>query len=119
MYPQAWAGMLAPSAMARRALSSRDSAYHNERLFSGDDGLGQRSIRRIVREVFFAGKKSKKRAPLQSHVITNCAAQHGITRFERIEDGTLGDWRGHIQRDLAAHMGKTAKVCWQNDANHS
>ena len=100
-------------------LSSRDGAYHDERFFAGNDRFGQRSIGRIVREVFSTGKKSQKSTPLQSHVIADRAPQHGITGLKSIKYRALSDRCRHIQSEFTANVGEISKVCRQNDANHS
>ena len=102
-----------------RGLSSGDRADHDEWFFSGNDGFGQGSVRRVVGEVFFAGKKAQKRPSLQSYMITNRAPQHWVLRFESIEHRSLRDRSGNIESYLAPDVGEIAKMRWQNDANHS
>jgi hypothetical protein len=102
--------MLPPS-ITGRELSPGNCADHDERLFSGNDRVGQGSVRRIVRQVFFAGKKTQECPPLQSYMIADCAPQHGIARFKHIKYRSLRDRRWHIESDFTANMGEVSKVC--------
>ena len=72
-----------------------------------------------MREVFFAGKETQKRPSLQSYMITDCASEHWVVRFECVEHRLLRDRSGNVQSDFTANMGEVSKVCRQNDANHS
>ena len=46
---------------------------------------GRGLIRRVMRQVFFAGEEAQERAALVRHVIADGAAQHGIACFQRVE----------------------------------
>ena len=55
-------------------------------------------------EVLFAGEEAQKRPALQRIVIADCAAQHGIAGFERIEHRALRNWALDFERDLIADV---------------
>ena len=62
------------SSARNSSLPSGNSPNDQQRLFAGSDNLWQRRVRRFVRQVFFVGKKTKKRAALQSPVVPNRSA---------------------------------------------
>src|ERR1700746_3074460 len=70
----------------RKLLTAGDCAQHNQRLFSGDDGVGEGGVRRVVREVLLAGEEAQEGAALQRNVVANGPAQHRIAGFEFVED---------------------------------
>jgi len=71
-----------------------------------------------VGEIFLAGKKSKKRAALQSTVIADSPAQHRITGLKRIQNRAHCDRRRHFECDFGTDVCKSAKMGWKNDSNH-
>src|SRR5581483_2919660 len=70
----------------------------------GGDGVGERSIRRFVREVLLARKESDKRAALLCDVIAKRAAQHRIGSLQGIEHRTLRHRAGNLHGDLALNL---------------
>ena len=69
-----------------------------------------------MREILFAGEESQKRAPLLGGVIANGSAQHGVTRLKRIENGTLGNRSGDVERYLSINVCERAQVRWDFDS---
>ena len=69
-------------------------------------------------QIFFAGKKSQEGTALLRDVIADCAAQHGISDFERIED------RAHRHRaldrelDIATNLRQGSKMGREYDSDH-
>src|SRR5262249_8900829 len=63
---------------ATGCLASRDRGQHDEWFFPRCNRLGQRCIRRFVREVFLTGEETQERAPLQRAVIADLTTPHSI-----------------------------------------
>lgn len=102
----------------KRRLPAGDRSQHNERLLTLDDGIGQRSVRGLVSQVFFACEEPEKRSPLQRVVVANSAAQHGISSLQRIKHTTLRDRGNHVERDLGSYMSKRAQMLRNYNTNH-
>src|SRR5437879_5180920 len=79
-------------------LSSGDCAHDKEWLVALHDRVGQGSVGRFVGNVFAAGEEADERATLERVVFANCAAQHGVFRFERVEN------RFHSRRSIKIEM---------------
>src|SRR5437870_8507110 len=67
-------------------LSSCDGAHDEKRLVAFGNRVGQGSIERFVGDVFTAGEESHEWSTLERVVFTNCAAQHRVFRFNRLEN---------------------------------
>src|SRR5215469_14056530 len=65
-----------------------DGAEDDKGLLARRDGIGQRSVGGVMREVLLAGEEAQESATLQRAVVANGPAQHGILGLERIEDRT-------------------------------
>ncbi len=63
-----------------------------------------------MREVFGAGEKPQKGSALLSSMVANCPAQHGVTRFQCIEYGTLCNRPLDVESYLSIHVGQRAQV---------
>ena len=110
-----------PSTSASKLRWPRDDRK-NQKLAAGDgaddeEGFGagrhfrrKQGVGRLVREIFGTGKKAQERAPLQRIVIADCAAEHGIARFEFIKHRPHCGWNGEFERDLAVHMSQRAEM---------
>ena len=81
--------------------------------------MGQRLIRRIVGEIFFAGKKAQKGTALKAIVITDGSPQHGIPHLERIQHGTLCDWAFDFKYYFGFRMRQRAEMEGEDDADHT
>jgi len=57
----------------------------DERLLTRHNGVGERSVGRVVVEVFFAGSFTIKEASVLRVMVADGPAQHGIAGFERVE----------------------------------
>ena len=96
--------------MARRlttdepALPSSNSSNHEERFLPGRDGVGQRRIGRLVRQIFLAGEETQKRPALSRDVIANRPAQHRIAGLKRVEHRALRDRTFDFELHLAADV---------------
>lgn len=101
-----------------RTLPAGDRA-HDEEGFAAIDDLGrQRGVGRVAREVAAAGKEAEVRAAALRGVITRGTAEHGVGRFERIEEAALRGRAVDLQFDLALDAREHAQGCRQHDANH-
>jgi len=94
-----------------------DRTQNQQRLISRCHRVGQRFVRRFQRPVFFAGKEAQKRAPLARRVIANGSAQHGVTRFERVQNRTNGDRRGNFKQHIAFDVRQVAQMIRQPDTH--
>jgi hypothetical protein len=101
-----------------RKLAAGDGAYDQEGLGACGYFGGKRRVRGFVREIFGAGEEAQEGAPLQRVVIANRAAEHGIARFELIENGPQRGWNGEFESDLAVYMSQCAEMRGEYDANH-
>jgi hypothetical protein len=99
-------------------LTAGDGADDKEGFLSGGDSLRQRGIRRFMGEVSLAGEESDKRPALLSTVIADRPAQHGITRLQRVEDGTLCHRSGDLELYLLVDAGQRTQVKWNDDSDH-
>jgi hypothetical protein len=70
-------------------LPSNYCANHKEWLAPISNRFWQEGVRRLERLIFFAREKPHERPALVGDVIPDCAAEHWIIDFQRIEDGTL------------------------------
>ena len=99
-------------------LSAGDSADDQERLFALHDCFGKGCIRRLVRQIFLAGKEAQERPALLRIMIADSAAQHGILRLESVEDRAQRHWALDFELYLAANLGQRAQVLREFDPDH-
>ena len=66
-------------------LAASDGADDNKGLHSRRDRVGQRRIRRLMRQILLAGEEAQERAPLLRNMIADGAAQHRVAGLERVE----------------------------------
>src|SRR5690242_10800346 len=84
-----------------KLLPSGDGTEHDKGLLARRDGIGQRSIGGVMREVLLAGEEAQKGAALQCAVVANGPAQHRILCLKRIEDGADRHRTMHLELHLA------------------
>src|SRR5258707_14342462 len=77
-----------------------DGPHQQERLRPRRDGVGQRGVRRFMRQILSTGEEPHKRTALVRDVLANRPAQHRIAGLERVEDRAL---RG-LALDLELHL---------------
>ncbi len=99
-------------------LAAGDGADDDQGLGSGGDCGRERGVGGFEGEIFFAGEEAQERAALVSGVIADGAAEHGIVRFEGVEDGALGDWGRDFEREFCADVGQGAEVLGEDKADH-
>ena len=71
-----------------------------------------------MRDVFVAGEESQERSPLLRAMLANCAAEHGVTGFERVENRPLRRFVLDSKFDFAVDAGERSQMERQDDANH-
>src|SRR5580693_1177255 len=81
--------------------TTRNCAKNQRRLSTRCHRVGQWLVWRFERPIFRANKKAQKRAALAGFIFANRSAQHGIARFERIENRPQRGWRLHFEQDIA------------------
>jgi len=100
------------------ALSAGDGPDHNKRFFAGGDRFGEHRIGGLMRYIIFASEKTQECASLESIVLANRAAQHGVACFQRIQHAALRNRRGHFEFYFARCMRQGTQMKWKYDANH-
>src|SRR5579864_25738 len=70
-------------------------------------------------QVLFAGKEAQEGAALQSGVVTDGSAEHGVAGLEGVEGRLQGDRPFDVESNLAANVSQRAKVRGEDDADHS
>ena len=78
-------------------LPAGNGANHSKRLIPRCYLIWQCVVRRYVRKVFPAGKKTQVRASLVACVVANRSSQHRITLLQRIKNSPLSDRPIHFQ----------------------
>src|SRR4051812_34937393 len=96
------------SGVAQSATGNRSE--DDDRLVASPDGVGQRRVQRLEREVVFAGEEPQQRPALAGPVIADGAFQHGVARFDRVDDAAHRHHAGHFQSELAADAGQLPEV---------
>src|SRR5581483_6002732 len=64
------------------------------------------------------GKKAQEGTPLQGHVVADGTGQHGVTGFQRVQNGALGHRARHLKLDFVTHLGQGAQVLRKHDPDH-
>lgn len=105
------------NALSLLPLPSGDGTDNEQRFPSLHHRFGQGRVRRLVREVFFAREKAQKWTPFERVVIADGADEHGIARLDRIKDGTNGNGRCNLERNLGADLGEIAQVVGKLNAD--
>jgi len=98
--------------------SSGDRSYDQQRFLPRRDRLGQRSIRRFMRQIFLAGEESQKRPPHLCDLIPNRPAQHGITGLQRVEHRRQSDRSYDFEMHFAPCVCQRAKMLREYDPDH-
>src|SRR5678815_5172893 len=83
-------------------------AHDQERLNATGDLIRQLGLRRLERQVLFAGKEANEGPTLQRAVIANRPTQDGILCFERIQNCANRGWRSDLNLYLAFYAGEVA-----------
>src|ERR1700722_11179840 len=100
------------------ALAARHGPDDQEGLLSGDDLVGQCSIRRMVRQIFLAGKESDEWPALQADLVADRPAQDRMTCLERVEHSAQRNGTLHFKQHLAVHTRQAAQMIRERHAYH-
>jgi len=107
---------------ARRQLASSLAARHRAddqvRFGPGGDGLGQRGVRLLVRQVLLAGEEPDERPALPGPLVTDGAAQHRVPGLQGVEHRALGDLPRDLEFHLAVNAGQRPQVRRQRHPDH-
>src|SRR6266568_7883990 len=93
-------------------------AHDEERLAAFSDRVGQGSIGRFVRNIFAASEEPNQRTAFESSVLANCAAQHRVFRFDRVENRFHSRRSIKIEMYLIANLRQRSEMMRKNDSNH-
>src|SRR3954465_1142845 len=104
--------------MRKFELTTGNGADDEERFLPRNNFVGKGSVRRFMRQVLLTGKETQERASLFRRVVADSAAQHGVARLERIEDGPLRDRALDFELHFRAGLGQRAQMRRKHDANH-
>src|SRR5436305_14513573 len=108
-----------PPVLLKKSSPTRDRPDHEERLRPRYDRLREWGVRWVMSQVPLARKEPQERPALLGDVVADRAAQHGITRLERVQHRVPGDPAGHLERHLAFHLRQGAQVRREHDADHA
>ena len=102
-----------------QSLTTGNRTDNNEGVLAGCDAVWQRVVRRVVRQILFAGEESKERTALKCVMVADGPAEHGIARLQGVEDRSHGDRPFDVNLHFAAGLRQIAQMIRKNDANHS
>src|SRR6478609_8088863 len=100
------------------ALAAGDCADDQVWLLARYDRIGQRGIRRLVREILLAGEEADKGPPLLRDLIADRAAKHRVLGLDGVENRTLRDRTVDRERQLPIDARHDLEIGRQNDADH-
>src|SRR5437588_10099849 len=87
-----------------RSLAAGDSADDQKGFGAFCDRIGQRSVGRVVRQVFFASEEPHERPALLRDAVAHRAAQHWKSRLDRVEHRTLRWLTVYVDLHLARNL---------------
>ena len=99
-------------------LTASNRSNNQKRLGSIRDRVGERRIRRFMRQIISAGKESYKWPPDLSNMITHCSAQHRISSLERVEHRALSDRSDNVKFHFAINVRERSQMRRENNTNH-
>src|SRR5256884_3009710 len=98
---------------------SGDRADHEKRLRSRRDRVGERGIRRLVRQVPLAGEEAQEGPSPLGDVVADRAAQHGITGLERVQHRAPSDPSRDVELHFAFDLRQRPQVRGKHHADHA
>ena len=69
-------------------------------------------------QILLAGKEAEEGAAFLGDVVADGAEEHGVARFERVEDGARGDRAFDFERDFAGDLSESAEMRGKDDLDH-
>ena len=100
------------------SLTTGNGADDEEGLRSRSNLIRERSIWRLMRQVFFAGKVSQKRAALLCDVVADRPGQDRIASLERVQDRPLRHRALDLELHLVTNPRQRPQVWRKDDADH-
>ena len=100
------------------SLTTGNGADDEEGLRSRSNLIRERSIWRLMRQVFFAGKVSQKRAALLCDVVADRPGQDRIASLEHVQDRPLCHRTIHFELHLVTDPRQRPQVRREYDADH-
>src|SRR5205807_10091739 len=97
---------------------ARDRSDDQEGLFARRNLLGQRSVGRLVGQVFLASEEPHHRAALLRDLIPDRAEQRRVARLQSVQHRPLRRRASDLELDHAADAGQYLKIFRQNDLDH-
>src|SRR5579859_477927 len=98
-------------------LTTCDRTENKQRLLPRNNGFRKGSVRRLMRKIFLASKKAKKRAALLRDVVANGSRKHGIRSLKSIEHGANCDLTSDFDGHFTADMRQCPQMRRKDDAN--
>src|SRR6266849_9782570 len=95
-----------------------DGPDDQQRLLPGYHGVGQRCIRRFVRQILLACEEAQEGTALLRDVIANGPAQHGIVGLQGVEHRALRGRTRDVELHLTADARQSAQMRREYDPNH-
>src|SRR6266852_1833139 len=95
-----------------------DGPDDQQRLLPGYHGVGQRCIRRFVRQILLACEEAQEGTALLCDVIADGAAQHWILGLEGIDHRTHCGLAADFELHFTADARKSAQMWREYDPNH-
>jgi hypothetical protein len=89
--------------------------HDQDRLVTAEHRVGQRRVRRLVREVLLAGVEPHEGPSPAAGRLAHGAAQRRMLLLQRVQHLHQ---RGRLDRHLALHLGEGPQVVGQHDASH-
>lgn len=86
---------------------------------AGKNFIGEQGVGGFVGQVRLAGEEADEGAALECAVIPDRPAEHGISRFDGVENGAMSDWSRNLECEFAINMGERAEMEWEADADRA
>src|SRR5437763_15920224 len=93
-----------PPVLLKKSSPTSNRTDHEERLRPRYDRLREWGVRWGMSQVPLARKEPQERPALLGDVVADRAAQHGITRLERVQHRVPGDPAGDVERPHPAPL---------------
>src|SRR6185369_7946358 len=98
--------------------TARDGPHDQKRFGPRCDRVGQRGVRRFVRQVLLASEEPHERPALLRDVVANRALQHWIPGLECVENRALRHWTCNLELNFAAaELSQSSQVRRKHDAD--
>jgi hypothetical protein len=99
-------------------LSASNGPDNDKRLLPGHNGVGEWRVGRFVGQILLAREKAQKWAALLCDMVADCASEHRISPFKRVQHRALRYWDGHFECHFTADLGQISQMKGKDDADH-